>query len=74
VHVSPGETMRLRVIVEEDIVEAFLNGRYALASRCYQVGADAPLGFFIEEGSGALTRARVCALAEMPSLVMAAGG
>jgi beta-fructofuranosidase len=73
VHVRPGELMRLRVIVEEDMVEAFLNDRYALASRCYQVGDNAPLGFFIEEGSGALVRASVCALAETPSLVLAGG-
>lgn len=69
IHVKPGEKLSLRVIVEADMVEVFLNDRYALASRCYQVGRDAPMGFFIEEGSGELQGSAVHALAEAPALV-----
>lgn len=70
IEVRPGDTLRLRVIVEADMVEVFLNDRYALASRCYQVGRDAPMGFYLEEGSGVLAEASVYTLAKRPDAVL----
>lgn len=56
------EPVSLRLIVENGIVEAFVNDRFALSSAFYHYSNDATIRFFIEEGAGVLNDARIHSL------------
>ena len=48
VEAHAGRTMHMRVIVEDSVVEAFLNDRFALAGRCYAQPAAGRIGMYAE--------------------------
>jgi len=45
-----GQPMRLRIIVEEDILEAFLDDQYSLVTRLPQTFHEESVGLFVSEG------------------------
>ncbi len=46
-----GEKIELRLIVEETLVEVFINGKFALGSRFYHQPEDRRIGFFVDDGN-----------------------
>jgi len=58
------EPISLRVVLENGLIEVFVNDQYALASSFYHFRDNAEVCFFVEEGGARLTDARIYQLAE----------
>lgn len=59
VAVAPDAVLHLRVVVDGDIVEAFLDDRYSLAARLPQDVSRAPAAWFVQSGSATFEAVRV---------------
>jgi len=59
VAVAPDSVRHLRVVVDGDIVEAFLDDRYSLAARLPQHVSHAPSSLFVQSGSVTFEAVRV---------------
>jgi beta-fructofuranosidase len=59
IDLRPGEPIRLRLIVEDTIFEAFVNDRVALSGRFYHQAATPQLSFFAEETNAVVQIFRV---------------
>jgi beta-fructofuranosidase len=68
--VEDEEAVTMRVIVEKNLMEVFVNDRFALASSFYHFNEMAPLSFFVEEGSGTLRSMEVCELSPVSQPVL----
>ena len=69
-----GEKLHLRILVEDSIVEIFLNDKYALAGRCYVQPEQEKLAFFVNDGAGALRAVRLHALTTVQTAVQSDPG
>lgn len=56
ISLSSGETAHLRMIVDGDIVEAFLNDRYSLVGRIHRMPAHPRTGFFVHRGEATIRK------------------
>lgn len=63
VELNYGETIDLRLIVEETLMEVFVNGKFALGCRFYHQPSIAPTGFYVDEGNVVIKDLRVYDLA-----------
>lgn len=62
IRVKPGQTMKLRVILEGDIAEVFLDDRYSLATRLPEEMAETRMGICAEGGFAVFAPIRAYAL------------